>query len=365
MAPGSHPTNRWRRWVVLGMVATLIVLAVNAAMSARSPAPARELAEQSYLDRVLPLIQDSTQEGRDIDTVRTQAPSLGVTTVGDRLQAVSTGAAQTLAQARRLTPPASLQTGHDLLVAALAIRSDGAEALRQAMAGAVSGQGSALPVQQLVDVGRDFDAGDRTFALFVAATPLARRAAAGVGVGDRSLGLPAGGRHGPADHAAVGGQPGPGARHLGAGGHDRPGARRHERHDRGDAREQGPEHAGRRGRPRQPAREAPDRHRHAHLVDPGPGRHGQPRPRPRPAATAAAASTTTLAGRPLAPGVSGQSAESVRNFVDLAPGLSRTVDLGGLHPPADVPTTLTVTIQPVVGETATADNTKVIPFVMQ
>src|SRR5258708_2732630 len=142
MALGSHPTNRWRRWVVLGMVATLIVLAVNAAMSARSPAPARELAQQSYLDRLLPIIQASTQEGMDIAAVRTQALSLGVTTMGNRLQAAATGAAQTLAQVRRLTPPASLQTGHELLVAVLVIRADGAEALRQAIAGAVSGHGS-------------------------------------------------------------------------------------------------------------------------------------------------------------------------------------------------------------------------------
>jgi hypothetical protein len=156
---------------VVGVIATVVVLAVNAAMSARSPAPARELAQQSYLDQVLPAIQQSTQEGKDIDTVRTQAVTLGAPTITSRLQEVTFSANQTLAQIRRLTPPASLQTAHDLLVATLAIRADGADAFRRAMDGAISGRGSASPMQAIVDVGRDFDAGDRAYALFALAMP--------------------------------------------------------------------------------------------------------------------------------------------------------------------------------------------------
>src|ERR1700694_4993602 len=140
MALASRPTRRrGRRWLLLGILATAVVLAVNAAMSARSPAPARELAQQSYVDQILPAIQQSTQEGRDIETVRTQAVTLGAPTIATRLQQAATAAHQSLLQVRRLAPPSSLRTAQDLLVAALAIRADGADSFRQAMAGAVCG----------------------------------------------------------------------------------------------------------------------------------------------------------------------------------------------------------------------------------
>jgi hypothetical protein len=63
-------------------------------------------------------------------------------------------------------------------------------------------------------------------------------------------------------------------------------------------------------------------------------------------------------------GVAGQP-ESVRDFVDLAPGQRQAVTLGGLHPPPGGPSTLTVTIGPVTGETTTADNSKTLAFVVR
>ena len=76
--------RRGPRWLIFAVIASVVVLAVNAAMSARSLAPARDLAQQSYLDQVLPVIQQSTQEGKDIATVRTQALKLGATTMATR-----------------------------------------------------------------------------------------------------------------------------------------------------------------------------------------------------------------------------------------------------------------------------------------
>jgi len=172
MALASRPTRwRGRRWLLLGAFATLVVLAVNAAMSARSPTPARELAEQSYLDQILPAIQQSTQEGMDVATVRAQALKLGAATITDRLHQVATSAQRTLAQVRNLTPPRSLQTAHDLLIATLAIRAEGVDGLSAAMAAAMSGHAATEVVPSVVDVGRDYDAADRAYALFVKAMP--------------------------------------------------------------------------------------------------------------------------------------------------------------------------------------------------
>ena len=55
MALASRPTHRRaRRWLLVGALATVVVLAVNAAIAARSSAPARQLADQNYLDQVSP-----------------------------------------------------------------------------------------------------------------------------------------------------------------------------------------------------------------------------------------------------------------------------------------------------------------------
>ncbi|HSS11324.1 MAG TPA: hypothetical protein VLL25_15670, partial [Acidimicrobiales bacterium] len=152
-------------------MATVVVLAVSAAMSARSPAPARRLAEQSYLDQVFPIIQDSTQQGRDIDAVRNQALQLSSTTITGRLDQVVGGAERSFAAIRRIQPPKSMQTAHDLLVATLAVRADGTRALRQAMNSALGAQPTAAAVTALGGVGVDLEASDKTYALFVKQVP--------------------------------------------------------------------------------------------------------------------------------------------------------------------------------------------------
>jgi hypothetical protein len=328
MALGSRPTRRrGRQWLAVGLIATIVVLAVNAAMSARSPAPARELAQQSYLDQVLPAIEQSTQEGKDIDTVRTQALTLGATTINSRLQEVTTIADQTLAQVRRLTPPTSLQTAHDLLVATLAIRADGADAFRQAMAGAISGRGSASPAQAIIDVGRDFDAGDRAYALFAKAMPptvplpasqwltnplsytatevtiflaTLKSATSLAPVHDLSVVLVT------TDPAAVSGNASSEVLPI-------------------------------------------SKILNLQIVVANVG--NQPEKNLTVTAT-------------IAPSANGPT-QMVRDFVDLSPAQRRTVRLGGLRAQPGTPITLTVKIDTVPGETNTADNTKVITFVMQ
>jgi hypothetical protein len=66
----------------------------------------------------------------------------------------------------------------------------------------------------------------------------------------------------------------------------------------------------------------------------------------------------------IAPSVIGPI-QSVRDFVDLAPGQTRTVNLGGLRILAGQATTLTVKIDTAPGETNVADNSKVITVQMQ
>jgi hypothetical protein len=66
----------------------------------------------------------------------------------------------------------------------------------------------------------------------------------------------------------------------------------------------------------------------------------------------------------IAPALFGPT-QMVRDFVDLVPGQTRTVSLGGLRVAAGQVTTLTVKIDSAPGETNISDNSKVISFQMQ
>ena len=175
MALGSRPARSTRRrgrpWLFLAVLATFLVLLVNAALSARSPTPVREQAEQSYLDEALPAIQQSTQEGLDLAAVRTQAAGLSPGTVVSQLNGVVSQSEQTFATVQKLNPPTALRTAHDLLVAALDLRVLGARAFVQAIGTVRSAQPAAVGVQALISAGLDFQAADRAYSLFQQAMP--------------------------------------------------------------------------------------------------------------------------------------------------------------------------------------------------
>jgi hypothetical protein len=175
MALGSRPARTTRRrgrpWLFFALLATLVVIAVNAAMSARSPAPARQQAQQSYLDQALPAIQQSSQEGLDISDVRRQALNLSPPTIISHINGLLTQTQQTLNTVQKLNPPAQVKTAHTLLVAALDIRLAGTKALGQAIGTAMTGQTPDAGVQALASVGLDFQAADRAYSLFQQAMP--------------------------------------------------------------------------------------------------------------------------------------------------------------------------------------------------
>jgi hypothetical protein len=175
MALGSRPARTTRRrgrpWLFFAVLATLLVIAVNAALSARSPAPARLQAAQSYLDQALPAIQQSSQEGLDISALRGQALNLSSATVVSHINGVVTQTQQTLNTVQKLNPPAPVKTAHALLVAALDIRYTGTKALGQAIETAMKGQTEDAGVEALTSVGLDFQAADRAYRLFQQAMP--------------------------------------------------------------------------------------------------------------------------------------------------------------------------------------------------
>src|SRR3954447_3756799 len=168
---GRRPGRRRRRWIALGVVLTVAVLAVNAAVSSRSNGPAREQANLAYLDAIRPLVQRSNNEGMDIADVHTNALQLGRDGIGGRLDRVSREAEAVVRDSRRVSAPTQLRDANDLLVAAFAIRAKAAETVRQALADALGTQPPDPAVSSLVDVGKDMVAADRAYQLFLASLP--------------------------------------------------------------------------------------------------------------------------------------------------------------------------------------------------
>jgi hypothetical protein len=316
-----------RRWLLLGAVATVVVLAVNAAMSARSPAPARQLAEQSYMDQVLPAIQGSTQQGQDIDSVRAQALTLSATVITTRLNQVVGDAQGTLSTVEHLTPPKDLQTAHDLLVATLAIRVRAAQALAQAMTGALSGNPVQTAVNAFTNAAADFTAGDLTYQLFLKSPPpIGGPLPPSAWLTDSSAYTPA--------NLTVFVASLKSATTL-----------------------------------------APVHDTSVVVVTTDPaavGMEGTTEVLPTSKSLNLQIVVANIGNQPeknltvsaiIAPSYYGPT-QMVRNFVDLAPGQRQTVDLGGLRAQPNIPTVLTVKIDTVPAEVNVTDNTMSISFVM-
>lgn len=321
--------RRGRPWLFFALLATVLVLVINAAMSARSPGPVRQQAEQSYLDQALPAIQQSTQQGLDVDTVRSQALSLSPATILSHIGEVISESKVTLTAVEKLNPPAAMKNAHSLLVTALDMRYAGTEALRQALATALSAQPVDAGVQALATVGSDYQASDWAYTLFQQAMPtvVAPPLPASQWVTDpgeynatsltvfvsslRSVGSLT-----PVHDVSVilvttdplpinvlnGVQVMPVAKNLNL---------------------------------------------QVVVADVG----NQPE-------------NNLEVSASIAPSVIGPT-QSVRNFVDLTPGQSKTVSLGGLRALTGQATTLTTQIQPALGQTDTADISKVITLEMQ
>lgn len=167
------PRRRGRRrprWLLVGIVATAVVLAANAAFSG-SESPSRRLAQLAYLDEVRPHIDRSTSQGAAVDEVRRDAVGLGAQGVTRRLARVAREADDVLAAVRATEPPGPLETPHSILVATVAIRARVAAAVEDGMRRAFA-EGPVEPaVDALVEAGEEMLAADRTYAVFMDAIP--------------------------------------------------------------------------------------------------------------------------------------------------------------------------------------------------
>jgi hypothetical protein len=326
--PARSPRRRGRPWLFFALLLSVLVVVINAAISARSPGPARQQAQQSYLDQALPAIAQSSQQGLDIAGVRSRAVSLSPATMVSHVDGVLAQAQQSLNAVEKLNPPPTTKTAHSLLVATLDMRVAGLKAFGQALGTALSGQPVDAGVQALASVGLDFQASDRAYNLFRQALPTVDAA-----VPD-SRWVADAGTYSPATLAVF-------VATLRSAGSLTP------IHDVSVV-----------------------------LVTTNPlpvniQNSAQLLPVAKQLSLQIVVANVgnqternLTVSATIAPSVSGPT-QTVRDFVDLTPGQTRTVNLGGLRLVAGQPTTLTAKIDGSPAETAVGDNTKVISLLMQ
>jgi hypothetical protein len=171
----AGPRTR-RRPLVLVAAAVVVTAVLLIAQGAASSRPNANEAVQAYLDQVRPGVQQSVEQGADFEDVRTQARTLGRDGIDRRLDRLTHDVQSTLTSIDTLTPPARLRVAQAYLVAALGVRAKAVVEARTAFDGALtvqstSDQGVGQAVSSLEAVGQDLDLGDRAFDLFVGSLP--------------------------------------------------------------------------------------------------------------------------------------------------------------------------------------------------
>lgn len=158
--------GRQPRWLLLALIVSVVVLAVNAMMSGGSSDRDARSATLRYLDAIRPGIEASTAQGRELDQMRGDPGLLGREGIGRRTERLVAGANTILRQLRTAEPPPTLDVSHSVLVATMAVRARATAEIRSALDG-IRGDGSPAPaIVALVASGQDLEAADRTYEVF-------------------------------------------------------------------------------------------------------------------------------------------------------------------------------------------------------
>lgn len=166
-SPRRRRRRRTPRWVLLGLLLTLVTLLVSAVVSADGDGPARRFSEQNYLDRVRPLVTRSSDQGAELARVRTQAIRLGREAVQRQLARVTDDARAVLVEMEGSEAPESLSLARSVLVTTMTIRARVATAAQEGFAQVYGTGPASAPVEFLARAGEEAVAADRTYEVFL------------------------------------------------------------------------------------------------------------------------------------------------------------------------------------------------------
>jgi len=159
---------------LLGLILTLATLLVSVVASAGSDGPARRYSEQSYLDRLRPLVERSTEQGVELSRTRSQALRIGRDVVQRQLVRVAQDARAVSDEVQGIDSPKSLSMVRSVLVTTVAVRARAAAAAQEGFAQAYAPAATvapAAPIDLLARAGDQALTADRTYEVFLESLP--------------------------------------------------------------------------------------------------------------------------------------------------------------------------------------------------
>jgi hypothetical protein len=176
------------RWIAAGVVITLLVLLIDASINSRSPGPTRTLQAGVWVDRVLPVIAASNEEGLVLASTWANGLKMPASEVSSQVGTIATQAAHNYSLVSQLRPPDQLGGPAGLLEAALLARSKAAAELQTAFIStlgaaavapgtkttAASVPAATDPATVVADVtaaGSEIQVGDQAYQLFLSFLP--------------------------------------------------------------------------------------------------------------------------------------------------------------------------------------------------
>jgi hypothetical protein len=180
MALAGRPPRRGAagfRWLAAGIVLTLFVLLIDAALKSSSPALERQVSAGAWLDEVLPAVSSSNAQGQVLSEIWAKGPGQSPAVVAEEVSQVQSQAKSLYQQMSGVRPPPELAGPSGLLLACLLARAEAASSMAKAFSLTL---GAAFP-------------GNKTPAVALASfegTSFATGGSAGTGVGSASLPAP-------------------------------------------------------------------------------------------------------------------------------------------------------------------------------
>lgn len=171
MVMAGRRRRRQPRWILLAVVLTVLVLAVNAAVSSRSKGPTRRLERLAYLDGARPQVQASNDQAAELFDLREKATQLGRAGITRRLDRLKRETRAVAAAVAALEPPASMAGTDTLLSASMVARARAVAVIDAALREALGKASPATAVDSLAQAGTDLITADRTYELFLRSLP--------------------------------------------------------------------------------------------------------------------------------------------------------------------------------------------------
>lgn len=165
---GSRGTRRGGNILVGVLVLVVILVLLVSLIQSLTTTPREEaVSQQAYLDAVLPLVERSTQAGKDLAAIREDPVKLGRDGTNRAVDRISQENEFILRDLQAVPVPKQTAIAHSLLIGTLAHRRAGTIRFRGSIDRATSPDVPAQAAAEgLTEVGRDLTAGDRSYLLF-------------------------------------------------------------------------------------------------------------------------------------------------------------------------------------------------------